>query len=64
MSLILIAHNISNLAENSDYNYEVLVGDGTPQRSRTIVKGKITGHLRSKGWKELVKRIVDESEDD
>lgn len=60
MSLIVIATNISDLAEVSDYNYEVLVGDGTPERSKTICHGQIKGHRRTAGWKVLIKRILDE----
>lgn len=33
MSLIVVLTNKSNLAPVSDYNYEVLVGDGTVESS-------------------------------
>lgn len=58
MALIIVFTNVSHLAPVSDYNYEVLVGDGTPERSQTIVSGKIHGHERDKGWAELVKRLL------
>lgn len=56
MALILIFKNISNLDPVSDYNYEVLVGDGTPEHSNHIAAGT----RRSDGWKALVRRIVQE----
>jgi hypothetical protein len=64
MSLIVVVTNITQLADISDYNYQVLVGDGTPERSKTIAMGQIKGHERAKGWKTLVQRIVDEAEGD
>ncbi len=61
MSLIIVATNISKLAPISDYNYEVLVGDGTIKGSSIITNGKIIGHKRDDGWKALVERILGES---
>jgi len=61
VSLIVIVTNISSLAPVSDYNYEVLVGDGTPERSLVIARGQVKGHKRSDGWKQLVKRVLDDS---
>ena len=60
MSLIVVATNMSNLADVSDYNYQVLIGDGSP-RSKTIAGGKIEGHKREDGWKALIQRILDET---
>lgn len=61
MSLIVIARNISELASTSDYDYKVLVGDGTSEGSHIITSGQIKGHKRSDGWKALISRIVEES---
>lgn len=54
MSLIIIITNKSALAPISDYNYAVLVGDGTPERSKTLAQGTVEGHNREDGWAELV----------
>lgn len=62
MSLIVVITNRSSLAPVSDYTYEVLVGDGTVNGSRTITRGKIEKHTRADGWKPLVQRVVNESE--
>ena len=61
MSLIVVATNISALADDSDYKYQVLIGDGTLVGSKTITYGKITGHKRDDGWKVLIQRILDEA---
>lgn len=61
MSLIVTIRNISELAPISDYEYKVLVGDGTPERSNLIASGKIKAHVRTAGWKALVRRVLDES---
>jgi hypothetical protein len=58
MALILIFTNKSDLAPISNYNYEVLVGDGTPERSKIIVSGAIMGHPRADGWQALVERLL------
>lgn len=59
MALILVIQNISNLADVSDYNYEVLVGDGTPARSKTLATGRVGGHLRADGWQALARRVLE-----
>ena len=61
MSLIVTIRNISELASISDYEYKVLVGDGTPERSNLIASGKIKAHVRTAGWKALVQRVLDEA---
>ena len=58
MALILVFANKSNLAPVSDYNVQVMIGDGSVERSRTIYSGEVTGHKRSDGWLELVARLV------
>ena len=62
MALILVFVNKSDLAPVSDYNVEVLVGDGSPARSKTIAAGRIVGHTRADGWKVLVRRFLDDLE--
>ncbi len=60
MALIVVLTNKSNLAPVSDYNYEVLVGDGTMSRSKVIARGKVESHLRDDGWQRLVQRLLDQ----
>lgn len=60
MSLIVVIRNLSGLADTSDYEYTVLVGDGTKAKSKKITGGRIVGHVRSRGWKALVQRVLDE----
>ena len=59
MALIVTLVNKSNLADVSDYNYQVLVGDGTLARSKVITAGCIKKHRRSDGWSALVQRVLD-----
>ena len=59
MALIVVFVNKSNLAEISDYDVKVLIGDGSAERSHVIYQGEITGHKRSDGWLELVARLVE-----
>jgi hypothetical protein len=61
MSLIVCIRNISSLAEVSDYEYWVRVGDGSPERSKTLASGEIKGHKRSDGWQALVNRVLKEN---
>lgn len=58
MALIVVLVNHSDLAPISDYTYEVLVGDGTPARSKTLKRGTVTGHQRSDGWLELLAKLI------
>lgn len=60
MALILILQNVTNLAPVSDYKVEVLVGDGTPDRSTCLYRGIVTAHTRDDGWKALVQRLLDQ----
>ena len=59
MSLIIVLTNKSNLAPVSDYKYQVLVGDGTPEGSHTIAAGVVKGHRRDEGWKKLVEMLLE-----
>jgi len=63
MSLILVFRNISNLQECSDYDVQVLVGDGGPL-SNIISTGKVINHNRSNGWQALVQAYLDSHQDD
>lgn len=60
MSLILVITNTSRLTPVSDYSYEVLIGDGTSERSKCIAAGTIAAHTRADGWKTLVQRLLDQ----
>lgn len=59
MSLILVIRNVSSLADISDYEYKVLVGDGGPL-SNVLASGTIKGHPRQDGWQKLVTRLLDQ----
>ena len=59
MALILVFVNKSDLAEISDYDVQVLVGDGSDEHSKTIHQGRHTGHKRSDGWEALVRAYLD-----
>lgn len=48
MSLTITLRNISNLAEVSDYHYEVFIN------TTCIESGYIRGHKRSDGWEALM----------
>lgn len=60
MALILVFVNESHLAPVSDYKVQVLVGDGTPARSKTIAVGAVKGHTRTDGWEALVQQFLTE----
>lgn len=59
MALIVVFTNQSQLAPISDYNVRVLVGDGTPEGSKTLFVGKLEGYHRDKGWALLIKEFID-----
>lgn len=54
--------NISNMKAVSNYEYKVMVSmaDGG---IKIIAEGTIDKHLREKGWRVLVQRVLDESKD-
>ena len=60
MALILVIQNKSDLASLSDYDYQVLVGDGTVGRSLPLAHGRIEKHDRSQNWQALVKKVLDQ----
>ncbi len=60
MSLVIVLTNKSNLAPISDYNYQVLIGDGTPDGSVTLAHGEVKAHTRLDGWQVLVQRLLDQ----
>jgi hypothetical protein len=62
MALIICFVNKSDLAPISDYKVEVLIGDGTAARSKTIYRSEVKGHQRSDGWQKLVRQMLDEQE--
>lgn len=59
MALIVVLRNVTQLAPVSDYDYEVLLGDGTPGGSKVLASGTVTGHKRTRGWQALVQRLLD-----
>ena len=59
MALILVFVNTSDLEPVSDYDVQVMIGDGSIKKSRIIYRGTVTGHRRSDGWLKLVSKLVD-----
>lgn len=59
MSLVVRIRNVSDLADVSDYVYDVLVGGDT--HHKVLAVGEVIGHRRSDGWKALVQRVLDEA---
>lgn len=59
MALIVTVRNVSDLAPTSDYEYTVMVGDGTERGSTVIAYGTITGHRRAEGWMTLIAAVLD-----
>lgn len=62
MALIIVLVNKSNLAPVSDYSYQVLIGDGSAERSHTIEQGVVTGHTRADGWAKLAEMLLEQRE--
>ena len=58
MLIIKIRNKHTDENDYADYNFEVLVN------TRTISKGEICGHKRSRGWKELVRMLVGDATKD
>lgn len=56
MSLTITLRNLSDLAEVSDYHYEVSVN------TRCIESGYVRGHARSDGWDGLLLKLAYERE--
>jgi hypothetical protein len=57
MALIVAFRNISALADISDYEVTVLIND------HIIAKDKVEGHLRSDGWRELVRKLGEKKDE-
>lgn len=57
--LVVTLQNMSNMAEVSNYDYEVWVTT-TKGTKKFIAVGEIKEHKRSDGWKALVQRVLDE----
>jgi len=58
VALIVVFVNKSNLAPVSDYTVEVLVGDGSAERSKMIYRGVVNDHERALGWEMLLQQFV------
>lgn len=61
MALIVVFVNKSELAPVSDYEFTIMIGDGTPSRSHVIASGNVTGHTRSDGWRVLVQKLLEQT---
>ena len=59
MALIVTLVNKSQLADVSNYAYQVLVGDGSVDNSKVLAAGTIKKHYRVDGWAALVQRVLD-----
>lgn len=53
--LILLVHNISNLAPISDYAWEARVND------YCLATGTVRGHRREDGWTALLQLIIEDA---
>lgn len=62
MALIIVFQNVSQLAPISDYKVQVLVGDGSPERSKTLYAGVVKGHTRDDGYLALVRLFLESLE--
>lgn len=58
--LAVTFRNISELADVSDYEYQVLVGGG--KHVRTLETGYVKNHVRADGWQALVEKFLKERE--
>jgi hypothetical protein len=58
--LVVTLHNTSDLADVSDYHFEVWVTTATGKK-RLVEVGDVVGHVRADGWKALVQRVLDET---
>lgn len=67
MALIIVIQNVTELAEVSDYKYEVLVtarNIATGQISeRPIAAGEVKRHPRVEGWEALLRRLLEQRAD-
>jgi len=58
--LIIQIHNDgTGTVEIGNYDVEVLITK-SPTKLITVAAGRVQGHIRSKGWKQLLKQIVEE----
>ena len=54
--LVITFHNLSDGQPVSDYEYSVYIN------RRLIETGIVSGHTRAEGWRELIERLLDETE--
>ena len=59
MLIIQIHNDGTGTAEIGNYDVEVLITK-SPTKLITVAAGRVQGHIRSKGWKQLLKQIVEE----
>ena len=60
MALIITFINKTNLSPVSNYDYQVMVGDGSVERTVTIESGKVLNHTRDDGWVKLVELMLEQ----
>lgn len=67
MSLIIVIQNVTELAEVSDYKYQVLVTTRNTVTGeigeRPIAAGDVKQHPRIDGWEALVRRLLEQRSD-
>ena len=54
--LYIFIHNVSGLDEFANYDYTVRIND------RILAKGHLDNFEREKGWKELVRKMLEDAE--
>ena len=64
MALIITFVNKSNLALISNYDYQIMIGDGSVERTVTIESGKVIGHTRDDGWVRLVELMLEQRKEE
>lgn len=57
-NLIILFSKVSEGDIVAAYRYEVLTGDGTPERTDVIHTGIIHEYPRTDGWTHLVERLL------
>ena len=58
MALIITFVNKTNLSPVSNYDYQIMIGDGSLERTATIESGKVLNHTRDDGWVKLVELML------
>ena len=60
MALIIAFVNKTNLSPISNYDYQIMIGDGSVERTTIIESGKVLNHTRDDGWVKLVELMLEQ----